>query len=147
MTLTLREAAGLTGKSKSTLTRAIKAGRLSASRSTGGRYAIDPAELARAFPFNPEQSKDDGARHDAPHGAPRNSDATSDDAAILRLKLSLLTEERDRERNAAERERGQLAATIADLRERLDRAEQRVTALIGDHRPKKRRPWWLWARR
>lgn len=45
MTLTLREAAGLTGKSKSTLARAIKAGRLSASRSTGGRYVIDPAEL------------------------------------------------------------------------------------------------------
>lgn len=142
MTLSLREAAGLTGKSKSTLTRAIKAGRLSASRSTGGRYTIDPAELARVFPYKPEQGADD----DAPDGAPRGSNATSDDAAVLRLKLSLLTEERDRERNAAEREREQLATTIADLRERLDRAEQRVTALIGDHRPRKRHSWWPWGR-
>ena len=52
MTLTLRQAAGLTGKSKSTLTRAIKAGRLSASRDAEGIYAIDPAELARVFPSN-----------------------------------------------------------------------------------------------
>lgn len=142
--LTLRQAAGLTGKSKSTLTRAIKAGRLSASRDAKGIYAIDPAELARAFPFKPAQGAGGGAPHDAPDGAPRNKDATPDDAATLRLKLSFLVEERDRERNAAERECEQLTATVADLRERLDRAEQRVTALIGAHRPEKRRSWWPW---
>lgn len=147
MTLTLRQAAGLTGKSKSTLTRAIKAGRISASRDAEGMYAIDPAELARAFPFKPAQGAGDDAPHEAFDGAPRNRDATPDDAAILRLKLSLLAEERDRERNAAEREGEQLAATVADLRERLDRAEQRVTALIGDHRPKKTRSWWPWRRK
>ena len=144
--LTLRQAAGLTGKSKSTLTRAIRAGRLSASRDAEGIYVIDPAEVARAFPSKPMQGAGDDARHDAPDGAPRNKDATPDDAAILRLKLSLLAEERDRERNAAEREREQLAATVTDLRERLDRAEQRVTALIGDHRPKTGRSWWPWGR-
>ena len=142
MTLTLRQAAGLTGKSKSTLTRAIKAGRLSASRDAEGTYAIDPAELARVFPFKPVQGTGDDARY----GAPRNRDATPDDAAILRLKLSLLAEERDRERSDAEREREQLVATVADLRERLDRTEQRVTALIGDHRPRKRHAWWPWGR-
>lgn len=146
MTLTLRQAAELTGKSKSTLTRAIKAGRLSASRNAGGMYAIDPAELARVFPFRSTHDANDDARHDAPDGAPRNKNTTPDDAAILQLKLSLLAEERDRERNAAEREREQLALTVADLRERLDRAEQRVTALIGDHRPKKRSSWWPWKR-
>lgn len=140
--ITLRQAAELTGKSKSTLTRAIKAGRLSASRDATGMYAIDPAELARAFPFKPAL----GASSNAPDGAPRNSDATPNDAASLRLELSLLSRERERERNAAEREREQLSATVADLRERLDRAEQRITALIGDHRPKKRRSWWLWGR-
>lgn len=146
MTLTLRQAAGLTGKSKSTLTRAIKAGRLSATRNAAGVYTIDPAELARVFPFRPAQGAGDDAHHDAPDGAPRNRGATPDDAAILRLKLSLLAEERERERSDAEREREQLAATVADLRERLDRAEQRVTALIGDHRPRKRRAWWPWGR-
>ena len=143
MILTLRQAAELTGKSKSTLTRAIKAGRLSASRNAEGMYAIDPAELARAYPFV-EKS---GAQHDARHDAPRNSEAELDDAAILQLRLSFLSEERERERTAAEREREQLAATVTDLRMRLDRAEQRITALIADQAPKKKRSWWQWSRR
>ena len=45
--LTLGQAARLTGTSRTTLTRAIKAGRLSATRRDDGVYAIDPAELAR----------------------------------------------------------------------------------------------------
>jgi len=141
--LTLRQAAELTGKSKSTLTRAIKSGRLSASRDGEGMYAIDPAELARAYPFVERPD----AQHDARHGAPRNNETEPDDAAILRLRLSLLVDEQNRERAAAEREREQLAATVADLRMRLDRAEQRIIALIGDQAPKKRRSWWQWGRR
>jgi len=140
--LTLRQAAELTGKSKSTLTRAIKSGRLSASRDGEGMYSIDPAELARVYPF--VETPD--ASHDARHGAPRNDETGPNDAAILRLRLSLLVDERDRERTAAEREREQLAATVADLRMRLDRAEQRITALIGDQNPKKRRFLRLWKR-
>ena len=140
MILTLRQAAELTGKSKSTLTRAIKSGRLSASRDREGMYAIDPAELARAYPFVERPD----AQHDARHGAPRNGETEADDAAILRLRLSLLVDERDRERTAAEREREQLATTVADLRTRLDRAEQRITALIGEQKPRKRRFWWPW---
>ena len=142
MILTLRQAAELTGKSKSTLTRAIKSGRLSASRDGEGMYAIDPAELARAYPF----VKRPDAQHDARHGAPRNDKTEPDDAAILRLRLSLLVDEQDRERAAAEREREQLAATVADLRMRLDRAEQRITALIGHQKPKKEHSWWFWKR-
>lgn len=137
--LTLRQAANLTGKSKSTLTRAIKAGRLSASRNAEGTYAIDPAELARAYSF----VKSPDAHHDAHHDAPRNGEPVQDDASILRLQLSLLADERDRERAAAEREREQLAATVNDLRMRLDRAEQRVTALISDQNARKR-SWWFW---
>ena len=44
----------------------------------------------------------------------------------------------------AEREREQLTATVADLRMRLDRAEQRITALIGNQKQEKRRFWWPW---
>lgn len=142
MILTLRQAAELTGKSKSTLTRAIKAGRLSASRDAEGMYIIDPAELARAYPF--VETTD--AQHDARHGAPRNSATEPDDTTILRLRLSLLVDERDRERIAAEREREQLATTVEDLRARLDRAEQRITALIGNQTPKRRVSWWRWTR-
>jgi hypothetical protein len=41
----------LAGQSKSTLWRAIKAGRLSATRTDTGDYQIDPAELHRVFPL------------------------------------------------------------------------------------------------
>lgn len=49
MSYTLGMAARATGHSKSTVYRAIKSGRVSASRSEGGDYAIDPAELHRVF--------------------------------------------------------------------------------------------------
>jgi excisionase family DNA binding protein len=50
MSYTLGTAARATGVSKSTIYRAIKAGRISASRTDSGDYAIDPAELHRVFP-------------------------------------------------------------------------------------------------
>ena len=49
--ITLGEAARLTGLGKTTLARAIKAGRLSAARTPVGSYEIDPSELARVYPF------------------------------------------------------------------------------------------------
>jgi hypothetical protein len=49
MSYTLGTAARATGLSKSTIHRAIKAGRVSAGRSDTGDYAIDPAELHRVF--------------------------------------------------------------------------------------------------
>lgn len=49
MAITLGQAARLTGKGKTTLTRAIQAGRLSATRRADGGYEIDPAELARVY--------------------------------------------------------------------------------------------------
>ena len=48
--LSLREAAKEAGTSKSTILRAIQAGRLSARRTEEGGYAIDPAELFRVYP-------------------------------------------------------------------------------------------------
>ena len=47
--LTLGQAARLAGVGKTTLTRAIKAGRLSATRRDDGSYEIDPAELSRVY--------------------------------------------------------------------------------------------------
>jgi excisionase family DNA binding protein len=51
--VTLGEASRLVGVGKTTLSRAIKAGRLSASRTDTGSYEIDPAELHRVYPFKP----------------------------------------------------------------------------------------------
>jgi hypothetical protein len=50
MAYTLGTAARAPRLSKSTIYRAIKAGRISAGRSDTGDYAIDPAELHRVFP-------------------------------------------------------------------------------------------------
>jgi hypothetical protein len=50
MTLSLGQAAKEVGLDKSTLSRAIKRGRLSAQRTDSGGYAIEPAELFRVFP-------------------------------------------------------------------------------------------------
>jgi excisionase family DNA binding protein len=54
MELTLGQAAKVTGLGKPTLTRAIKAGRLSATRREDGSYAIDPSELSRVYKVSPE---------------------------------------------------------------------------------------------
>lgn len=59
MALTLNQAAKACGRSKSTLLNAINSGRMSAPKDDRGRYAIDPAELNRIFPFQaPDRSAD-----------------------------------------------------------------------------------------
>ena len=52
----LAQAAKATGKSRPTIARAIKNGKLSASRADDGSYEIDPAELARVFPLAGHES-------------------------------------------------------------------------------------------
>lgn len=47
--LTLTEASKQVGRSKSALLKAIKQGRLSASKSADGSYSVDPSELFRSF--------------------------------------------------------------------------------------------------
>ena len=50
MYASLGQAAKATGVSRSTILRAIKAHRISASKTDTGDWAIDPAELHRVFP-------------------------------------------------------------------------------------------------
>ena len=47
--LTLGEAAKQTGKSKATLSRAIKNGRISAQKQDDGSFSIEPSELFRVY--------------------------------------------------------------------------------------------------
>src|SRR5687768_17573680 len=54
--LTLADAANAAGVAKSTIWRAIKSGRISASRTVIGSYQVDAAELFRVFP--PAQEND-----------------------------------------------------------------------------------------
>jgi len=69
--ITLGEGSRLTGLGKTTLARAIKAGRLSATRTTTGSYEIDPAELARCYPFKaPTEATDATVAATGPVTAP-----------------------------------------------------------------------------
>lgn len=132
MSYTLGEAAKAVGKSKTTLHRAIKSGRISATKADDGAYAIEPAELHRVFPAAvKEQQQEQHDRNDKEH--------QGSTLETLRIKLDLLERERDRERSLMEE-------TIADLREDRDRWRQQATALLEDKRPTlvtaSRRRWW-----
>ncbi len=58
MKLSASQAAKETGKSVPTITRAIKSGKLSATKTDTGGFEIDPAELFRVFPPLTQPSND-----------------------------------------------------------------------------------------
>lgn len=133
MSYTLGDAAKATGKSKTTLHRAIKSGRISASKAEDGSYSIDPAELHRVFP---------AVTAGTPLGLlPKNDEERlSNTLSALRIQLEMHEKER-------ERERALLQETIADLREDRDKWRQQATSLLTDQRseppnPMHRRRWW-----
>jgi helix-turn-helix protein len=123
---TLGQAAKAATVSKTTIQRAIKSGRLSASRQLDGSYVIDPAELHRVFP---RDGNGDGEVA---------SSVTVNATGELRVEVEMLRERLDEK-----------DAVIADLREDRDhwraQAEQ-ATRLLTDQRPavqpEGRRGWW-----
>jgi excisionase family DNA binding protein len=88
MTYTLGTAARATGVSKSTIYRAIKSGRLSASRSDTGDYAIDPAELHRVFPPVTADANRSGNGPATPDATPSKSDETALHNARLQAEIA-----------------------------------------------------------
>jgi excisionase family DNA binding protein len=119
---TLGTAAKHVGKSKPTISKAIKDGKLSATK-VNGVYQIDPSELDRAFPRNSPSEVQTG---------PLRASSRSIDVAL------------------AEQRNSHLEATVEDLRARLDEMKDerdqamqdakedraRVVALLEDQRPK-----------
>ncbi len=124
MSYSLSDAAKATGKNRTTIQRAIKSGKISASKNENGAYEIAPAELHRIFPAIAQRSAQQPNETDS--NSPQRADATSE---TLRIRLEMLEKERDRER-------AQLEETIADLREDRDRWRQQATTLLTDQRPK-----------
>lgn len=152
MSWSVSRAARETGLSKSTISRAIKSGRISAAKQHDGSYLIEPAELFRVYPRNVAQPPSD-ARHDAVRNQLEEAPATtSTELELLRLKLAmteaLLAQERENSKHHHE--------TVLDLRKRLDAATDKVLALaqptqLGSdaphdvaRTPQKRRRWWSW---
>lgn len=149
MSWSISRAARETGLSKSTISRAIKSGRVSAARQHDGSYLIEPAELFRVYPRNPAQPPSD-ARHDAVRNPLEKASATaSNEIELLKLKLSMTEELLAQERENSQRQH----ETVQDLRKRLDAATDKVLALAqpspdapldAAHNPRKRRFWWSW---
>ena len=124
MTYTLGMAARATGLSKSTIHRAIKDGRISATRTDAWSFAIDPAEVHRVFP--PVQDATDVSRsgngsvtQDAMPSergeiALRHARLEAEIAGSLRLN-ALLSEQLQETRTDRERWRGQAQQLVAAL--------------------------------
>lgn len=93
MSYTLGTAAKATGKSKSTIQRAIQSGRMSATPLEDGSYRIDPAELARVFPL---VSRDSPAQPEAERYATANdTEGLRGQVQVLRELIQQIEGERD----------------------------------------------------
>jgi ATPase subunit of ABC transporter with duplicated ATPase domains len=121
---TLGTAAKACGVGRSTILRAIKTGRISASKDDTGSYSIDPAELHRVFPPVPTEQ---GAHQTTERDATGNG---TGETPVLMAKIEGLEALLSRERE-----------TVDDLRRRLDQSEAerretqvKLTALLTHQR-------------
>ena len=144
MPLTLTQAGKATGRNRTTILRAVKAGKLSATHDeASGAWLIEPAELFRLYlPIDAHASAPRGDAH------LRNGHASAE-IGELRARLDA-AEARISDKDAliAAHERA-----IEDLRQRLDRADERLQLLLTDQRPAPATPaptaprrWWNWRR-
>lgn len=122
MSYTLSEAALATGKSKTTIHRAIKSGKISSTKLDNGTYSIEPSELHRVFPKHYEtRNVERSARGEVEH--------SKSYVETLQSKLESIEKER-------ERERAQLQEVISDLRNDRDKWRQQANGLLEDKRPR-----------
>lgn len=120
MAYTLGEAAKATGKSKATISKAIKSGRISAIKRDTGEFQIEPAELHRVYPITAHSE-----HKETPETPPEKSD---NDGLIRELRARL---------EAAQERLADKETVIEDLREDRDRWRQQATALLSnDIKPK-----------
>lgn len=112
--LSLSQAAKATGKSKSTINRAIKNGKLSATRHEDGTYSIAASELFRAFPIGTSSGSE---------WIDTQPEEPQDRTSMVRIEALEAALQREREINV-------------DLQADRDHWRQQATALLQDQRPK-----------
>lgn len=117
MVYTLGQAAKATGKSKATISKAIKSGRISAKKEETGRFRIEPSELHRVYPATAQIEQDQTPGH------PPVNPEVSGEFKALQARLE-----------AAHDRLADKDAMIADLREDRDHWRQQATALL-EHKP------------
>jgi len=105
--LSASAAAKAVGKSVPTITRAIKSGRLSATKLDGGGYEIDPAELFRVWPAvtrNPDTQRNmlDDVTPNETRALEVELKAKDQEIALLRSQLDDTRQDRDEWRKQAQ---------------------------------------------
>jgi hypothetical protein len=122
MKYTLGKAAAATGKSKTTIHRAISSGKISAIRNEQGEYEIDPSELMRVYDIvTPEPQKRNGMERSVTPVAADETPVLRAEIEGLKQQLALVKDERD------------------DLRRRLDEdsaERRRLTLMLTDQTTK-----------
>lgn len=141
MQYSANQAAEATGKNVATITRAIKSGKLSATKDTSGAWQIDGAELSRVYPLRTQSTKIPTMQKDA---TPTQRDNLTE-ANALREELAALRE-RDKLKDTLLEN---YVAQMADLKEDRDKWRQQANNLLANQEaklvvpaPVKRRRWW-----
>lgn len=126
MSYTANQAAELTGKNVATITRAIKSGKLSASKDASGAWQIEGAELSRVFPLQAQKLQTPDMQKDA---KPTQKEMQSPDNDLREELATLRERARVQEQLLTDRQ-----DQIADLREDRDRWRAQATGLLTDLR-------------
>ena len=140
MSYTLGEAAKAVGKSKPTIQRAIKAGKIAAEKKADGSYSIEPSELHRVYPL--KQSTSDTEPHLKQSVMDISNSGLQAEIDALRRELEQTRTERDRERDLME----QQIEIYRDRLERADKDKDQLTALLAEQPAKKAPRKSFWAR-
>src|SRR5262245_12697652 len=141
MPYTLQEAADATGMNRSSIFRAIKAGKISAVRNEQGTWQIEPAELHRIYPPWAETDVTTARTH---------HDAMADKMVqLLERQLEDMRQERDHWRTAfvQERERAQRALPVPVHNGATgDSTPAQPLSAVPDNASRLRRAWrWMQA--
>lgn len=122
--VSVSQAARLTGKSRETINKATKSGKLSFSRNASNHKEIDVAELERAYPLVATIDEINQEPAAVSSSQPASDSDASAEMAVLREKLAgshraheMLAAERDRERR-------QLESEIENLRQSLEKSQE-----------------------
>jgi hypothetical protein len=129
----LKRASELTGKAQSTIHRAMKAGKLSATQSESGARLFDVAELERAFGLLPQPPPERNPETQLRGNGIELAELRAD-AAIAHARVAMLEE---RLRDAQSR--------VDELRDERDRWRAQAERLLTDQRPQRRgwlTRWW-----
>jgi len=119
MKYTAGQAATATGISKSTITRALKSGKISGQKDESGAWEIDPSELHRVFP------------------------PVSHAPVPTRIMQQSATPEETPKITALERENQMLREALSDARQERDRWHE-IADRLSIAPPPRRRSWWPW---